>query len=95
MTRIDTKNKKIQKDIKFFTTNTACPTCAQTISPEHRDEKVETFSSKGKELTEASKQLAEQLLSIEVRTKEIKKNKVIYLKHSLRYVVYIMKRQDF
>ena len=72
MTRIDTKNKKIQKDIKFFTTNTACPTCAQTISPEHRDEKVETFSSKGKELTEASKQLAEQLLSIEVRTKEIK-----------------------
>ena len=72
MTRIDTKNKKIQKDIKFFTTNTACPTCAQTISPEHRDEKVKTFSSKGKELTEASKQLAEQLLSIEVRTKEIK-----------------------
>ena len=77
MTSIDTKNKKIQKDIKFFTTNTACPTCAQTISPEHRDEKVEAFSNKGKELSDASVQLAEQLKSIEERTKGIKEKQSI------------------
>ena len=77
MTSIDTKNKKIQKDIKFFTTNTACPTCAQTISPEHRDEKVEAFSNKGKELSDASIQLAEQLKSIEERTKGIKEKQSI------------------
>lgn len=77
MTRIDTKNKKIEKDIKFFTNNTACPTCAQTISPEHRDEKVEAFSSKGKELSEASIQLTEQLKSIEERTKGIKEKQSI------------------
>tara|TARA_B100001093_G_scaffold305510_1_gene291623 strand:- start:15173 stop:16891 length:1719 start_codon:yes stop_codon:yes gene_type:complete len=77
MTRIDTKNKKIEKDIKFFTNNTACPTCAQTISPEHRDEKVEVFSSKGKELSEASIQLTEQLKAIEERTKGIKEKQSI------------------
>ena len=77
MTRIDTKNKKIEKDIKFFTNNTACPTCAQTISPEHRDEKVEAFSSKGKELSEASIQLTEQLKAIEERTKGIKEKQSI------------------
>tara|TARA_B100001248_G_scaffold15671_1_gene10450 strand:+ start:6329 stop:8047 length:1719 start_codon:yes stop_codon:yes gene_type:complete len=77
MTSIDTKNKKIQKDIKFFTTNTACPTCAQTISPEHRDEKVEVFSNKGKELSDASIQLAEQLKSIEEKTKIIKEKQSI------------------
>ena len=59
--KISQKVSTITKEHKFFTQNTVCPTCTQSIDEEFRLNKIEDAQSKAKELREGYEKLEESI----------------------------------
>ena len=53
--KISQKVSTITKEHKFFTQNTVCPTCTQSIDEEFRLNKIEDAQSKAKEPEKVTK----------------------------------------
>jgi DNA repair exonuclease SbcCD ATPase subunit len=78
--KISQKVSTITKEHKFFTENTVCPTCTQSIDEEFRLNKITDAQNKAKELQSGYKELEEAIKEEEERerqynslTKEISK----------------------
>lgn len=65
--KISQKVSAITKEHKFFTENTVCPTCTQSIEETFRLNKISDAQSKAKELNEGFKQLEESIVEEETR----------------------------
>ena len=65
--KISQKVSAITKEHKFFTENTVCPTCTQSIEENFRLNKISDAQSKAKELNEGFKQLEESIVEEETR----------------------------
>ena len=59
--KISNKVSTITKEHKFFTDNTVCPTCTQSIEEEFRINKIEDSQNKAKELQSGYKELEEAI----------------------------------
>ena len=78
--KISNKVSTITKEHKFFTDNTVCPTCTQSIEEEFRINKINDAQTKAKELQSGYKELEEAIKTEQERehhftqlTKEITK----------------------
>ncbi len=65
--KISQKVSTITKEHKFFTENTVCPTCTQTIEEEFRLNRIADAQSKAKELHQGFKELEETIQSEQER----------------------------
>ena len=65
--KISQKVSTITKEHKFFTGNTVCPTCTQTIEEEFRLNRIADAQSKAKELHQGFKELEETIQSEQER----------------------------
>ena len=65
--KITQKVSTITKEHKFFTENTVCPTCTQTIEEEFRLNRIDDAQSKAKELQSGYKELEEAIKTEEER----------------------------
>jgi DNA repair exonuclease SbcCD ATPase subunit len=68
--KIEGNIQKLEKDIEFYSVNSTCPTCDQTIN--NKDEKVHTCNSKITELTEGLTKLKEESDAVLQRINNIK-----------------------
>jgi len=59
--KISQKVASVTKEHKFFTQNTVCPTCTQSIQEEFRINKIEDSQNKAKELQSGYKELEEAI----------------------------------
>ena len=59
--KISNKVSTITKEHKFFTENTVCPTCTQSIEEDFRINKIEDAQNKAKELQSGYKELEEAI----------------------------------
>ena len=65
--KISNKVSTITKEHKFFTKNTVCPTCTQTINEDFRLNKIDDAQTKAKELQSGYKELEEAIKNEEER----------------------------
>ena len=65
--KIQQKISTVNKNVKFFTENSVCPTCTQDIDDELRTQKVDEIGAEGTKLAEGMKQLEETIASEEKR----------------------------
>ena len=65
--KISNKVSTITKEHKFFTDNTVCPTCTQSIQEEFRINKIDDAQNKAKELQSGYKELEEAIKNEEER----------------------------
>jgi len=65
--KISNKVSTITKEHKFFTDNTVCPTCTQSIDEDFRINKITDAQSKAKELQSGYKELEEAIKNEEER----------------------------
>ena len=65
--KISQKVATITKEHKFFTENTVCPTCTQSIGEEFRINKIDDAQTKAKELQSGYKELEEAIKKEEER----------------------------
>ncbi len=65
--KLSNKVSTITKEHKFFTENTVCPTCTQTIEEEFRLNRIDDAQSKAKELQSGYKELEEAIKTEEER----------------------------
>ena len=65
--KITQKVSTITKEHKFFTENTVCPTCTQSIEEEFRINKITDSQNKAKELQSGYKELEEAIKEEELR----------------------------
>ena len=65
--KITQKVSTITKEHKFFTENTVCPTCTQSIEEEFRINKITDSQNKAKELQSGYKELEEAIKDEELR----------------------------
>ena len=65
--KLSNKVSTITKEHKFFTENTVCPTCTQTIEEEFRLNRIDDAQSKAKELQSGYKELEEAIKTEEDR----------------------------
>jgi len=70
--KISQKVSTITKEHKFFTENTVCPTCTQSIEETFRLNKISDAQNKAKELKEGFKQLEESIKEEEDRERLFK-----------------------
>ena len=70
--KISQKVSSITKEHKFFTENTVCPTCTQSIEETFRLNKISDAQNKAKELNEGFKQLEESIKEEEDRERLFK-----------------------
>ena len=70
--KISQKVSSIAKEHKFFTENTVCPTCTQSIEETFRLNKISDAQNKAKELNEGFKQLEESIKEEEDRERLFK-----------------------
>ena len=70
--KISQKVSTITKEHKFFTENTVCPTCTQSIEETFRLNKISDAQNKAKELNEGFKQLEESIKEEEDRERLFK-----------------------
>jgi len=68
--KISNKVSTITKEHKFFTENTVCPTCTQSILEEFRINKIEDAQTKAKELQSGYKELEEAIKEEEERERQ-------------------------
>ena len=68
--KISQKVSTITKDHKFFTENTVCPTCTQSIEEEFRINKIKDAQDKAKELQSGYKELEEAIKEEEERERQ-------------------------
>lgn len=68
--KISQKVSTITKEHKFFTENTVCPTCTQSIGEEFRINKINDAQNKAKELQSGYKELEEAIKEEEERERQ-------------------------
>ena len=68
--KISNKVSTITKEHKFFTQNTVCPTCTQSIEETFRINKIEDAQNKAKELQSGYKELEEAIKKEEERERQ-------------------------
>jgi DNA repair exonuclease SbcCD ATPase subunit len=68
--KISNKVSTITKEHKFFTQNTVCPTCTQSIEETFRINKIEDAQNKAKELQSGYKELEEAIQKEEERERQ-------------------------
>ena len=68
--KISNKVSTITKEHKFFTQNTVCPTCTQSIEETFRINKIEDAQSKAKELQSGYQELEEAIKKEEERERQ-------------------------
>tara|TARA_R100000005_G_scaffold95181_2_gene75754 strand:- start:131 stop:1840 length:1710 start_codon:yes stop_codon:yes gene_type:complete len=68
--KISNKVTTITKEHKFFTENTVCPTCTQSIEEEFRINKINDAQNKAKELQSGYKELEEAIKEEEERERQ-------------------------
>jgi DNA repair exonuclease SbcCD ATPase subunit len=68
--KISQKVETITKEHKFFTENTVCPTCTQSIDEDFRINKIKDAQSKAKELQSGYKELEEAIKEEEERERQ-------------------------
>ena len=68
--KISQKVSTITKEHKFFTENTVCPTCTQSIDEEFRINKINDAQTKAKELQSGYKELEEAIEGEEERERQ-------------------------
>jgi DNA repair exonuclease SbcCD ATPase subunit len=68
--KISQKVSVITKEHKFFTENTVCPTCTQTIEDEFRLNRIADAQNKAKELQKGFQELEETIKSEEERERQ-------------------------
>ena len=68
--KISNKVSTITKEHKFFTENTVCPTCTQSIEEDFRINKIEDAQTKAKELQSGYKELEEAIKEEEERERQ-------------------------
>jgi DNA repair exonuclease SbcCD ATPase subunit len=68
--KISQKVSTITKEHKFFTENTVCPTCTQSIDDEFRINKINDAQNKAKELQSGYKELEEAIKEEEERERQ-------------------------
>jgi len=71
--KISQKVSTITKEHKFFTENTVCPTCTQSIEEGFRINKIEDAQTKAKELQSGYKELGEAIKNEEERERQFNK----------------------
>jgi len=71
--KISQKVSTITKEHKFFTENTVCPTCTQSIEEGFRINKIEDAQTKAKELQSGYKELEEAIKNEEERERQFNK----------------------
>jgi len=69
--KIENNIKKVEKEIKFYEENTACPTCHQDIIPEFRTEQISERKSKESVQREGLKEINTQIDKVNQRLVEI------------------------
>ena len=70
--KISQKVSTITKEHKFFTENTVCPTCTQTIEEEFRLNRIEDAQNKAKELRNGYAELEQAIESEQERERQFK-----------------------
>ena len=70
--KLSQKVSTITKEHKFFTDNTVCPTCTQSIEEEFRIDRINDAKSKAKELEQGYKELEEAIRLEEERETQFK-----------------------
>lgn len=73
-TQFSTKQKALNKEIKFYENNSTCPTCDQGIEPEVKQAKTETAARKWDEFEEARHQAAAKISSLTDRHRSVEEN---------------------
>jgi chromosome segregation ATPase len=68
--KISQKVSTITKEHKFFTENTVCPTCTQSIEEEFRINRIKDAQNKAKELQSGYKELEEAIKEEEERERQ-------------------------
>ncbi len=68
--KISNKVSTITKEHKFFTENTVCPTCTQSIEEDFRINKIDDAQTKAKELQSGYKELEEAIETEEERERQ-------------------------
>jgi DNA repair exonuclease SbcCD ATPase subunit len=76
--KLSEKISIIAEEHKFFSTNTVCPTCTQSINEEFRLNKIDNYQNKAKEL-----QSGYQDLKLTIQEEESKENKFLTLSKEL------------
>jgi DNA repair exonuclease SbcCD ATPase subunit len=71
--KISQKVSTITKEHKFFTENTVCPTCTQSIEEEFRINRINDAQNKAKELQSGYKELEEAIKEEEERERQFTK----------------------
>jgi DNA repair exonuclease SbcCD ATPase subunit len=71
--KISQKVSTITKEHKFFTENTVCPTCTQSIEEEFRINRIKDAQDKAKELQSGYKELEEAIKEEEERERQFTK----------------------
>ena len=70
-TRIESNKTKLEKEVQFFVTNDACPTCKQSISEDWKDRMVEDGNQKVSELEAGLDKLREEQDAVVRRLRDI------------------------
>jgi len=68
--KISNKVSTITKEHKFFTENTVCPTCTQSIEEDFRINKINDAQNKAKELQSGYKELEQAIKEEEERERQ-------------------------
>ena len=83
--KISNKVSTITKEHKFFTENTVCPTCTQSIEEDFRINKINDAQTKAKELQSGYKELEEAIKEEEERERQFTalSKEIISLTHGI------------
>lgn len=74
VTEFENKIKKAKKDIKLFADNDSCPTCAQVITDEFREQEITKLQSKIDKLDDTKQQASTQLEEVNETVKAIEES---------------------
>jgi DNA repair exonuclease SbcCD ATPase subunit len=70
-TKFNSDVKRVVKDVEFFNKNESCPSCKQNISEDLRDNKINEYKDKSKELKKAIDDVEVEINKTDVDLKEI------------------------
>jgi DNA repair exonuclease SbcCD ATPase subunit len=106
-TRIESNKTKLEKEVQFFVTNDACPTCKQSISEDWKDRMVEDGNQKVSELEAGLSKLREEQDAVVRRLADIAKvnariqsigrdiaNTTTSISHTRRYIDLLEREVD-
>jgi DNA repair exonuclease SbcCD ATPase subunit len=85
-TKLESRIKKIDREISFFETNDSCPTCTQGISETFRNEQVETHNKTKIEVSNGLQEINKQIQIYNDRINDIHKINSEISNHNMEMV---------